>query len=118
MSDLYEQNDAMSKMRIMSEMGDMSFMSDLTNELRQSMSRVWGNPRYKAERKKISRTVEAWKDTVSRYIQEETDPIKLNILYAVFNAVTYHVSILELETAQDYIISLIGILEGITWKIY
>ena len=82
-------------------------LNRLQRELTNTVTSIWSNPRYRSDKKKIYRTVDAWKDVVNRYMMNTDDPYIMNGLWAVLNAVNYHVYDMEPKEAQYFITKVI-----------
>ncbi len=91
-------------------MGNYEAMGD---ELMSAMSSIWANPRYRSEKKKLWRSVEAWKEITNRYVVEADDEYSKNVLIAFMNAVTYHIYDLSYEQATGFIVNVINTLKEV-----
>ena len=75
----------------------------LLNELERAINSIWQNPKYRSERRKMWRTIEAWKEIFNRYIENETDLYQQLILEHYESALSYRTYEAPVEVGLSYI---------------
>ena len=83
----------------------------IKNELSTTINTIWSNPRYRSDKKKMWRTVEAWKQIFELHRPENA--WEENVLLAFQNAVTYRIYNMETADALAFIEYILEVMERV-----
>lgn len=92
---------------------DTENIKKLAEDLEVNMIRLWNNSKYKAEKKKMWRSVALWKEIINSYIAISKNEYERIVMGAFLKAVSSTIYNLDVEDGRNYINKVIEMMKKI-----